>query len=96
MNSLKLPVWSSPALSYEKVNKEKEKLRSYYENAGPDYKKWSPDFNMHFGYYKRGMNPFNRERMLDEMNAEVLARLTIASNRPSVLVDMGCGLAATM
>jgi len=46
-----------------------------YEEAGRDYATWSPNFNMHFGFFRRGMNPFSREAMLDEMKQEVLHRL---------------------
>jgi len=33
----------------------------YYSETGMDYEPWSRQFNMHFGYFKFGMNPFNRE-----------------------------------
>ena len=36
----------------------------YYEEAGPDYEAWSPSFNMHFGYWEGGANPFDREAMV--------------------------------
>ena len=36
-------------------------FQRYYEEAGPDYAAWSPHFNMHFGFFRWGMNPFNRE-----------------------------------
>src|SRR5258708_38988724 len=50
-------------------------LEQYYSEAGPDYAAWSREFNMHFGYYRAGLNPLHRESMLEQMNAEVLARL---------------------
>src|SRR6266542_85614 len=43
-----------------------EQLIAYYEEAGPDFGAWSPAFNMHFGYYRFGFNPFRRERMLND------------------------------
>ncbi len=70
-------------------------FQRYYEEAGPDYAAWSPHFNMHFGYYRRGMNPFAREAMLEEMNCEVLHRLRLETTSPRIL-DMGCGLGATL
>ena len=70
-------------------------FQRYYEEAGPDYAAWSPAFNMHFGFFRAGMNPFARERMLEQMNAEILARLAPASSAPRLL-DMGCGLSATL
>ena len=27
-----------------------DSFQRYYEEAGPDYAAWSPEFNMHFGY----------------------------------------------
>lgn len=72
-----------------------DNFQRYYEEAGPDYAAWSPHFNMHFGFFRRGMNPFNREAMLEQMNREVLARLQLTGDRPRIL-DMGCGLGATL
>lgn len=70
-----------------------ENIIRYYEEAGPDYALWSPKFNMHFGLWKSGMNPFNREAMLDRMNREVLD--LIEPSKDDVLLDLGCGLGAT-
>ena len=50
-------------------------LIAYYEEAGPDFEEWSAGFNMHFGYYRAGLNPLHREPMLNEMNRQVLERL---------------------
>jgi len=71
-------------------------LEQYYSEAGPDYAAWSPHFNMHFGYYRPGMNPLNREAMLEQMNAEMLARLQLKNNAEPQLLDLGCGLGATL
>ncbi len=71
-------------------------LEEYYENAGPDYAAWSPEYNMHFGFFRWGMNPFRRERMLDRMNMEVLDRLHLHADRPARVLDLGCGLGATL
>jgi len=54
-------------------------LEQYYSEAGPDYAAWSREFNMHFGYYRAGSKPLHREAMLEQMNAEVLARLQLES-----------------
>jgi SAM-dependent methyltransferase len=72
-----------------------DSFQRYYEEAGPDYAAWSPGFNMHFGFFRRGMNPFRREAMLEEMNLEVLKRLDPPAARARIL-DMGCGLGATL
>ena len=72
-----------------------ENFQRYYEEAGPDYGAWSPSFNMHFGFFRPGMNPFNREAMLERMNREVLERLQLSCNHLRIL-DIGCGLGATL
>ena len=71
-------------------------LEQYYSEAGPDYSAWSPEFNMHFGYFRAGANPFDREFMLEQMNAEVLARLQLEGIAEPLLLDLGCGLGATL
>jgi len=72
-----------------------ENFQRYYQEAGPDYVAWSPNFNMHFGFFRWGMNPFQREAMLEQMNREVLRRLCLNTESPRIL-DMGCGLGATL
>src|SRR3984893_11685332 len=71
-------------------------LEQYYSEAGPDYAAWSWEFNMHFGYYRAGANPLRRETMLEQMNAEVLARLKLEGIAEPQLLDLGCGLGATL
>jgi len=71
-------------------------LEQYYREAGPDYAAWSREFNMHFGYYRLGANPLHRESMLEQMNAEVLARLHLNDLAEPRLLDLGCGLGATL
>src|SRR5258707_2038378 len=71
-------------------------FQRYYEEAGPDYAAWSPHFNMHFGFFRQGMNPFNREAMLDQMNREIQHRLHLVRDSPARVLDMGCGLGATL
>jgi SAM-dependent methyltransferase len=71
-------------------------LEQYYSEAGPDYGAWSRPFNMHFGFFRWGMNPFRREAMLEQMNLEVLDRLRLDAKLPASVVDLGCGLGATL
>lgn len=71
-------------------------LEQYYSEAGPDYAAWSREFNMHFGYYRAGANPLHREAMLEQMNAEVLSRLQLDRIDEPRLLDLGCGLGATL
>lgn len=71
-------------------------LEQYYSEAGPDYAAWSREFNMHFGYFRAGTSPLNREAMLEQMNAEVLARLKVDGIAKPQLLDLGSGLGATL
>src|ERR1051326_1116634 len=71
-------------------------LEQYYREAGPDYAAWSREFNMHFGYYRAGANPLRREAMLEQMNAEVLARLKLDGIAEPHRLDLGCGLGAPL
>lgn len=71
-----------------------ESIVTYYSEAGMDYETWSPGFNMHFGYFRWGINPFRREAQLEEMNRQVLKRLDL-NDREAVAADPGCGTGAT-
>lgn len=79
----------------DKKDKYYQGIIDYYSQAGMDYEPWSRQFNMHFGYYRLGLNPFNRERMLDEMNHHVILQLQLDSKTPSQLLDLGCGVGAS-
>ncbi|MET0753995.1 MAG: methyltransferase domain-containing protein, partial [Pyrinomonadaceae bacterium] len=71
-----------------------EQVIEFYEEAGADYLHWSKGFNMHMGFYRRGLNPFDREKMLEQMNLEIGARLRIDSVDKAFLIDLGCGAGA--
>ncbi|PTU75792.1 methyltransferase type 11 [Pseudomonas mangrovi] len=73
----------------------REQVLQYYTAATEDYRTWSRGMNMHFGYWRWGMNPFRREAMLQEMNQQVLARLQLPLERPTRLADLGGGTGAT-
>ena len=64
-----------------------ERLIAYYEGSGPDFAEWSTGFNMHFGYFRAGLNPFRREGMLNEMNRQVLERLGLCRRHVSAGTD---------
>jgi len=83
-------------LQAEQTTAQTVDFQRYYEEAGPDYAAWSPHFNMHFGFFRWGMNPLRREAMLEQMNLEVRNRLHLTSGSPSRILDMGCGLGATL
>lgn len=68
----------------------------FYNEATEDYKFWSNDYNMHFGYFiPFKNNPFKRDSMLNQMNHQVISRLHIKTQKHR-LVDLGCGMGATM
>ncbi|AUP80300.1 methyltransferase domain-containing protein [Flavivirga eckloniae] len=68
----------------------------FYNEATKDYKFWSNDYNMHFGYYiPFKTNIFKRDEMLNEMNNQVLKRLKLPKNK-ALLADMGCGMGGTI
>ena len=71
-----------------------QNIIDYFEEAGLDYAAWSPSFNMHFGYFRWGMNPFDRESLLNQMNKEVMNRLQL-SPESTLVLDLGCGLGTT-
>ncbi|MCB0493089.1 MAG: methyltransferase domain-containing protein [Cyclobacteriaceae bacterium] len=75
---------------------KKELIISYYEKAGPDYQTWSKNYNMHFGYWKKGINPLNREAMLEQLNEKVFEKLSINHVKPFAIADLGCGLGASL
>jgi cyclopropane fatty-acyl-phospholipid synthase-like methyltransferase len=75
---------------------KKQLIINYYEKAGRDYYTWSKQYNMHFGYFEKGMNPFVREAMLEKLNENVLQRLKINISSFATIADFGCGLGATL
>lgn len=70
-------------------------IRAYYAAAQEDYHRWSPGYNMHFGYWERGMSLFDREAMLERMNAVAIASLALPAEKASRVVDLGCGAGAS-
>lgn len=50
---------------------------------------------MHFGYWARGINPFDREAMLERTNLEAAEALHLPPEKSVRVVDLGCGACAT-
>src|SRR5262245_4747609 len=67
---------------------------NYYRETTADYRAWSRNLNMHFGYWRWGLSLFDRERMIEEMTLQVLARLERGGHRVRRLADLGCGAGA--
>lgn len=85
------------ALLYDNYSEQnKIEMIDFYNEASEDYEFWSTDYNMHFGYFLPfKTNPFKRDSMLNQMNAQVIKRLNI-ENKKNRLVDLGCGMGGTM
>jgi MPBQ/MSBQ methyltransferase len=90
-----LPNLKSAPINSKTLTK-KELIIAYYEKAGPDYRTWSKNYNMHFGYWQKGINPLNREAMLEQLNRKVFEKLSVAPTAKFDLADLGCGLGATL
>lgn len=73
----------------------RERVVEYYAVSTTDYRVWSRGYNMHFGYWRHGLNPLRRESLLDETNQQVFARLALPVDRPARLADLGGGAGAT-
>jgi cyclopropane fatty-acyl-phospholipid synthase-like methyltransferase len=72
--------------------KDYREIINYYDIASPDYESWSKNFNMHFGYCKSFSDIFFLEKMLLNMNSEVINRLQINPNEETQIADLGCGV----
>ena len=80
----------------EVATTNEEGIMQLYNEATKDYEIWSKDLNMHFGYYiPFKTNLFKRDTMLNEMNRQLFSRLNIEDKKAHIL-DMGCGMGATM
>ena len=98
MPSIELSPAKSPRIEQHETvspNEIRQRVLAYYAAATADYRFWSSDFNMHFGYWRRGMNPFKREAMLLETNRQILSRLGLTADQPARIADLGCGTGAT-
>lgn len=67
-------------------------IQQYYDVAGPDYQSWSRHFNMHFGYYRKWTDIFSLEKMLNNMNDEVIKKLVLDPRKEALVADLGCGM----
>ena len=73
----------------------RERVLAYYTSATTDYLAWSQNYNMHFGYWRKGLNPLLREPMLQELNLQVFSRLGLPKSGAVRLADFGGGTGAT-
>ena len=70
-------------------------IRAFFVAAQDDFARWSPGYNMHFGYWAPGVNPLDREAMLERLSIEAIARLQLPPAHPVKVIDLGCGAGAT-
>lgn len=87
--------WAAPLPGAESLPaNDPRRIVRYYSEAGRLYESWSPEMNMHFGYYRRGIKVHRLEDMLNEMTSQVLGRLGLDLGSGVRLLDMGCGVGA--
>jgi cyclopropane fatty-acyl-phospholipid synthase-like methyltransferase len=72
-----------------------EAIRALFVETQEDFHRWSAGYNMHFGYWARGMSPFDREPMLERLNDEAIDALALPAHHPVKVIDLGCGAGAT-
>ncbi|MEZ6138577.1 MAG: class I SAM-dependent methyltransferase [Pirellulaceae bacterium] len=69
-------------------------VQDHYRETIDDYRQWSPEGNLHFGYWRWGLNPLRRSVMLAEMNRQVFQSLGLHSLSEGTIADLGCGVGA--
>lgn len=91
-----------PASAAPEASITKADTQDYFTEVADDYRAWSPSYNMHFGFWRLGLNPLRREGMLVEMNRAVGRALKLDQPQPAhkstqrrCVVDLGCGAGAT-
>ncbi|RQO52709.1 methyltransferase type 11 [Variovorax sp. KBW07] len=98
------PETARPAVAAPAVSPiTREETQDYFTEVAIDYSAWSPSYNMHFGFWRVGLNPFRREGMLIEMNRavgralklDVPASPTQQQQQRRCVLDLGCGAGAT-
>lgn len=78
--------------SNQSRNSEIVTVEDHFTSTGMDYRYWSPKFNMHFGYWRFGMNIFKREPMLDELTRHLAQHFDQPPQTKLKILDMGCGV----
>lgn len=69
-------------------------ISEYYNDTVQDYGAWSREGYLHFGYWRRWLNPFSRKAMLEEMNRLVFKHLRLEQLTSGEIADLGCGVGA--
>ena len=84
----------SQAVEPSLVSPHLSAVQSHYCDTLDNYRLWSPEGNLHFGYWRSGINPFDRRRMLEEMNRQVFKQLRLDDLPTGDIADLGCGVGA--
>jgi SAM-dependent methyltransferase len=71
-----------------------QNIQDYYRQTRDDYRVWSPEGYLHFGYWRAGMNPLRRKAQLESMNDQVFASLGCNGLERGTIADLGCGFGA--
>lgn len=74
----------------------KEGVIHCFEATGPDYRYWSRNLHMHFGLWRRWINPFDREALLEATCHFVFDHFGQRDTSPFTALDAGCGVGATL
>ena len=69
----------------------------FYDQVNDDYLYWSKNLNIHFGYFRwpNLTHLFSNEKMLEEMNRQVMAKLGVSKEIKATVLDAGCGIGTT-
>lgn len=94
---MKVILETKSVLKQTQITAKEQSIEQFYDVATEDYKFWSSNYNMHFGYSAWGcMNPFKREGMLTNMNRKVFDLLSLKQRQASTVIDLGCGMGGSM
>ena len=80
--------------SIAEVDATAQDVVDYYRETLEDYRVWSRLGYMHFGYWRLGVSPFDRQSMLESMNDRAFADLDLDGSTPLSIGDLGCGVGA--
>src|SRR5690606_28614750 len=67
----------------------------YYDRATLDYRYWNPALHMHFGCWRWPISPLDRAAMVEQLSADVIARLALTDASQGTVVDLGCGVGSS-
>ena len=96
MNAPTLPsALQRPHAGRVPITPDPDAIRTYFAESQDDYFAWSRGHNMHFGYFEPGMDPFDREAMVERMNTVAIGALAIDALPEPIVADLGCGSGAT-